>query len=562
MTAYKNIDNFTNKLFDYDYNVKEYFVNNKQFLDIGSAEAIPKLKDKLISIGGQKVKDKLDNDELIIKKVSNLNKKLKGISANSASTPTQPVLTPEQIAAEKDRVEKLTKDYLIDHNEMSPQEKELKEKNHEELIASLNKATEAIKPIGTVTNPVPNYSSQQQQNPSSSSTSSFAPKALSAMTSMAAKRPPRDSSRIISKYLDKFENFVVFITKKNEGWLKDATASCADIKLTIQAAEKEAKGDNPESSRSAKESAKNRMYLYYKKMINMYTEKANTNWEYNKQYFIKSNRKSYAATLDYLKRMQRFDNPATRTEYNMTPEQYNSYTTIKTRHESLLNKLSASNKNFFQTLSSSYSTCTDVTQRANMLDRDRRDELVSKSDVIGLMMLDRINKLNSLYSLNYSAMELIFDTQFFLMYVIKGIRIMFTYIALFLATRVFSPIYEEAVYDQKGNPPALSKYLLIFFAFDISFNVFLIVLLYLLTYLFKSDDNSFPIDNHLFTKYLTDYVISMVILIAAGFMIGKVMMEKKYFKYRYEGLRAIRAYESMMFSVAIVLYMVPSFMMV
>jgi uncharacterized membrane protein YciS (DUF1049 family) len=118
------------------------------------------------------------------------------------------------------------------------------------------------------------------------------------------------------------------------------------------------------------------------------------------------------------------------------------------------------------------------------------------------------------------------------------------------------------VYDQKGNPPPLSKYLLIFFAFDLSFNVFLVVVLFLLRFLFKSDDNSFIVDNYLFNKYLVDYFISMGILLTTGFMIGNVMMNKKYFKYRYEGLRGIRAYESMMFNVAIVLYMIPYFMMV
>jgi hypothetical protein len=39
-------------------------------------------------------------------------------------------------------------------------------------------------------------------------------------------------------------------------------------------------------------------------------------------------------------------------------------------------------------------------------------------------------------------------------------------------------------------------------------------------------------------------------------------MEKKYFKYRYEGLRAIRAYEAIMFNVAIVVYVIPFFLMV
>ena len=159
-------------------------------------------------------------------------------------------------------------------------------------------------------------------------------------------------------------------------------------------------------------------------------------------------------------------------------------------------------------------------------------------------------------------MDAIFDSQFFILYIIKGVRMLFTYIALFLATRVFSPIYEEQVYDQKKNPPPLWKFLLIFFAFDVSLNVFLVVVLFLLKFLFKSEDNAFVVDQYLFSKYLTDYMISIVVLLLTGFMVGSVMMDKKYFKYRYEGLRAIRAYESMMFNIAIIVYIVPYFLLV
>jgi hypothetical protein len=159
-------------------------------------------------------------------------------------------------------------------------------------------------------------------------------------------------------------------------------------------------------------------------------------------------------------------------------------------------------------------------------------------------------------------MDLILDSQFFVLYIIKGLRILFTYIALFLATRVFSPIYEEVVYDQKKLPPGLWKYLFIFLGFDIAFNTFLVVVLFLLQFLFKTDDNSFIIDKYLFHKYVIDYVVSMVILLVVGALVSKVMMDKKYFKYKYEGLRAIRAYESILFYIAIPLYMFPYFLVV
>jgi hypothetical protein len=159
-------------------------------------------------------------------------------------------------------------------------------------------------------------------------------------------------------------------------------------------------------------------------------------------------------------------------------------------------------------------------------------------------------------------MDLLFDTQFLILYVIKAIRIGFTYLALFLTTKVFTPIYEEAVYDKKENPPALIKYLLIYIGFDLAFNVFIFVVLFLLKFLFKTDDNTFAIDSYLFMKYGLDYFISMLYVFLISVLVAEVIMSKKYFKYKYEGLRAIRAYQDIVFYTAIFIFIFPYFWMI
>ena len=169
------------------------------------------------------------------------------------------------------------------------------------------------------------------------------------------------------------------------------------------------------------------------------------------------------------------------------------------------------------------------------------------------------NKLKSYYTLNYSIMDLISDPQFMVMYLIKGLRILFAYVSLFLATRIFSPIYESAVYDNQGNPPSLSIFTGIYLALDLAFNAFLFVLLYLLRIIFGGADDSFVVDKYLFKKYVTDYVISTLFLLAMANLIATVITNKKYFKYKYEGLRAIRAFEQIMFMMAIVVYLFPFF---
>ena len=298
-------------------------------------------------------------------------------------------------------------------------------------------------------------------------------------------------------------------------------------------------------------------------MMEMYVSNLNLNIEYNKAYFLKSNRKRYGLIKKFLEDMAVLKIPTYVKDHNVQQPQIDAYITIEKKFTTLLSELDISNQQYYKALDMSFKGCNKLdTVPTDILEKDRKEELVSKTEIIIQMILDNMNKLKSYYNLNYSIMEIIFDNQFYAMYVIKGIRILFTYISLFLATRVFSPIYEETVYDKKGNPPPLWKYLLIFLAFDLSLNVFLVVVLTLLRFLFKSDDNSFVVDNYLFMKYITDYSIAMVIILVTGYMIGRVMMDKKYFKYRYEGLRAIRAYQSMMFSVAIVIIAIPYFLMI
>jgi hypothetical protein len=51
----------------------------------------------------------------------------------------------------------------------------------------------------------------------------------------------------------------------------------------------------------------------------------------------------------------------------------------------------------------------------------------------------------------------------------------------------------------------------------------------------------------------------MVFLLAIAYFLAGVVQSKKYFKYKYEGLRAVRAYQDMVYSVAIPVFLFPYF---
>jgi hypothetical protein len=121
--------------------------------------------------------------------------------------------------------------------------------------------------------------------------------------------------------------------------------------------------------------------------------------------------------------------------------------------------------------------------------------------------------------------------------------------------------YEYIVYDQKQAPPSLMSFMWIFFGFDLAFHVFMLVLLSLSSYLFKSESNAFPVDNFLLTKFTFDYLVSTLVIMVVGVLIGNIIREKKYFRYKHEGQRGIRAFAEIMKTVSTSITMLPLFML-
>ena len=232
--------------------------------------------------------------------------------------------------------------------------------------------------------------------------------------------------------------------------------------------------------------------------------------------------------------------------------------TIKTKHAEHTKKIMKSQADFYAKLEECLNTLSTVHKKIDNV--EKRAEIEQMIESISDKIKAHKQKINSLYELKYSLLEMIIDSQFYVIYVIKALRILFAYVALFLTTRMFVPIYEDIVYDAKKDPPGLWRFMLIYLAFDVSLNVFLLVLLFLLKYLFKTDDNTFIVDSALIGNFLLDYVVGMFMTMVIGVLVGRVIIMKKYFKYKYEGVRAIRAFESIVFWIAVVNILIPYYL--
>ena len=94
-----------------------------------------------------------------------------------------------------------------------------------------------------------------------------------------------------------------------------------------------------------------------------------------------------------------------------------------------------------------------------------------------------------------------------------------------------------------------------FLLYDAMFNSFMLTVLIVMKSYIPPSFNF--IDNKFIKKLLTDYVLSTVMLTVIGYILANTIMHKKFFKYKYEGLRAIRAYQEILFNIGIPLLLIP-----
>lgn len=138
----------------------------------------------------------------------------------------------------------------------------------------------------------------------------------------------------------------------------------------------------------------------------------------------------------------------------------------------------------------------------------------------------------------------------------KLLRIAFSYASLMIAKNFTAQIYMEKVLVNGENPPQLSNLLFLSIVFEFLMVVIFLALLYAVDSQFElnlSNEHS-----NMFTEYiLPDYIISTIMTFAYGSVVANKMYQKKYFLYKDDGLRAIRALSEIMFTTSLINTMVP-----
>ena len=158
-----------------------------------------------------------------------------------------------------------------------------------------------------------------------------------------------------------------------------------------------------------------------------------------------------------------------------------------------------------------------------------------------------------------SLVDNLLDPQFMVIYALKILRFFIAWYALRVASKMFQRMYEGKVYARDEQPPHPITFICMFLGIDLAVNLIIGVVLIFAKHLFKTLNNEFPIDRHLLAVWAGDYAITTAAVFVLVFIIGQVIRKKKYFRYKYEGDRGIRALQEMALRVYMIMLFIPFF---
>lgn len=146
-----------------------------------------------------------------------------------------------------------------------------------------------------------------------------------------------------------------------------------------------------------------------------------------------------------------------------------------------------------------------------------------------------------------------------LLFILKIVKVSLSYASLLIAKNITSQIYAEKVYVKQESPPKLINMLLLFLAVEIVFTVIVITLLGLLIGQAMGGLDGETINSlfKLATVFAQDYVCYLVSMFVHGSILSNIMYSKKYFLYKDDGMRAIRAFSDIILQYSIVNGIIP-----
>lgn len=149
-----------------------------------------------------------------------------------------------------------------------------------------------------------------------------------------------------------------------------------------------------------------------------------------------------------------------------------------------------------------------------------------------------------------------------LLQVIKAARFFIQIGAAFVSQKVFNESYMRKVFAEGRDPPPLKSMLFLMASIDATAHLMIVLVLVLSSFAFKTDTNTFMIDDVLLADVLTEFAVSSTVFIVIGLLMGDVLRRKRYFQYADQGQVVSTAYRSVLLSLCALNFVVPYSMLI
>lgn len=156
-----------------------------------------------------------------------------------------------------------------------------------------------------------------------------------------------------------------------------------------------------------------------------------------------------------------------------------------------------------------------------------------------------------------TLLDELFEPQQLVLWALKALRIGVAAVSIDVAKRAYDSVYKRRVQVLDQSPPGPALFVVMFLAVDAVAHLLVMAVLFTLYKMFKAPDNSFPIDMDLISRWSLDYAMCTAMILVLSVAIGYIIQNKRYFRFRHEGDRAIRAFAKMVLYIYIIAVFIP-----
>jgi hypothetical protein len=185
-------------------------------------------------------------------------------------------------------------------------------------------------------------------------------------------------------------------------------------------------------------------------------------------------------------------------------------------------------------------------------------DLEGKRDRMGAWMEAQADRVHTSFLRGApTLLDDMFEPQQLVIWALKALRIGIAAVVLDVAARAYRGVYQRRVHVLDQPPPDPAVFVAMFLALDATFHLLVLAVLFTLFKMLKTPDNSFPIDLDVISRWAMDYVAGTVVVMLLCLALGYIIKNKRYFRFRHEGDRAIRSLAKMSFYVYVVTVPIP-----